>query len=105
VAGALVIAGIGLLSGGLLGVGFAYAADARDRSFRNPTRVSSVLGLPTLGAIDVIRTPHEERRLAASRQRSMNIMLGIGLLACALLAFAVLGDAAPIQDLVRSMLP
>lgn len=103
--GTLAIAGLGLLCGAFLGVGFAFVADARDRSFHDATKVSSALGLPTLGAIDVIRTPHEERALATGRQRSMNIMLGIGLVACALLAFAVLGDAAPIQDLVRSMLP
>lgn len=102
--GALTMAGIGLLLGGLLGLGAAYVVDARDRSFRDPTRVSSKLGLPTLGAIHAIRTTSEEDAIAADQRRSTSRLLGIGLLSCVLLVFAVLGDATPIQDLVRTML-
>jgi hypothetical protein len=85
-------------------MGVASLADARDRSFREPTKVSSVLGLPTLGAVDVIRTPIEERRLAASRQRTKNTLIATGLAASALLAFALFGNATTLQELVRSML-
>lgn len=103
--GTLVIAGVGLLLGAFLGIGAACVADARDRSFRDPWQVSAVLGLPTLGAIDAIRTASEERSLEAARRRRANTFAALGLAALAVLAFALVGDATPLQDFVRSVLP
>jgi uncharacterized protein involved in exopolysaccharide biosynthesis len=103
--GTLVIAGIGLLLGAFLGAGAACVVDARDRAFHDPRRVSAQLGLPTLGAIDEIRTPAEERRVRDSARRRTNTLTGMGLASIALLAFALLGDTTPLQDIVRSVLP
>ncbi len=103
--GTLMIAAIGLLLGAAVGAGLAYAADARDHSFRDPTRVAAVLGLPMLGAVGVIRTRTEERQLAAARRRKTHFVIGMAAAACVLLGFAMYGNATPIQEMVRTMLP
>ena len=86
---AVVLAFSGLAAGLAAGFARALSREGKDKSFRSAESVSAVVGVPMLGAIDVIRTPSEE---AAKRSRERR---GRVVLMCAVVgAVAVFAAAA-----------
>ena len=66
----VVLAFSGLAAGLAAGLVRAMARERSDRSFRAAEAVSAVVGVPMLGAVDVIRTPSEEAAKHARERRS-----------------------------------
>ena len=92
--GALLIAFLGLAVGIAGGVGLAYVLDTTDHSFREVDQVTSYLGLPSLGAIHVIRTPAEEAARTRRGRQIAAAFVVVALVAIALLGVAMLGGGA-----------
>lgn len=101
--GALLLAGIGLALGAIAGFVAACVIDATDHSFRAETAVTGFLGVPTLGAVRVIETPAEAAQRRGKKRRGSAVLAGLAVLACAVVAIAMFGDAHGIVDFVKSL--
>ena len=66
---AVVLAFSGLAAGLAAGFARALTRERKDRSFRTAEAVSAVVGVPMLGAVDVIRTPSEEAAKLSRERR------------------------------------
>jgi uncharacterized protein involved in exopolysaccharide biosynthesis len=89
----VVLAFGGLAAGLAAGFARALSRERADRSFRTAEAVSAVVGVPMLGAVDVIRTPPEEaaRRSRERRGRVAFMFAVVG--AAAVFAAAIAGGA------------
>jgi hypothetical protein len=88
---AVLLAFSGLAVGLAAGLARALSRERADRSFRTAEAVSAVVGVPMLGAIDVIRTPSEEAA-KRSRERRARFVFGCAVLgAVAVFAASLVG--------------
>ncbi len=101
--GALMIALAGLAIGAIAGVTAAIVRDRMDHSFRDVDAVAGFLGVPTLGAVDVIETPSESAARRARARRSRASLASLGIAAALVLALAVFGSVQGVVDLVKSV--
>ena len=100
--GALVLALAGLVVGAGVGLGVAFALDAMDRSFREVDAVSQFLGIPAMGAIQIIQTPSEAAQSRGVKRRRTAVLAALAVVALLVFAVALLGDVHAIRDLVKS---
>jgi uncharacterized protein involved in exopolysaccharide biosynthesis len=84
----------GLVVGAAGGFAYAYAADAKDRSFRDADSVAELLGVPAIGAVPAIVTSAE---LAEERGRARRKAAVVALLGCAALAVAGWATLVPVR--------
>lgn len=101
--GALVLSLGGLLLGALGGAAAALAADRADKSFRDAASVASFMGVPTLGAVEPIRTAAEEAQLRAANRRAKTAMTGFAVAVGIVFCLALIGDVGTIADFVKSV--
>lgn len=101
--GALVLALAGLGIGAIAGVAAALVRDRMDHSFRDVDAVAGFLGVPTLGAVDVIETPAESAARRAKARRSRTAVTSLGIAAGLVLALAVFGSLQAVVELVKSV--
>jgi capsular polysaccharide biosynthesis protein len=100
--GAALLAFAGLAAGALAGAIAAVSRDRMDRSFRETEAVSAFLGVPTLGAVDVIRSAAETAELRKSRRRASAAVTALAVFACLVFVAALLGGSHLIEQLVKS---
>jgi hypothetical protein len=100
---ALVLAFAGLAVGAIAGLTAAIVRDRMDHSFRDADAVAGFLGVPTLGAIDVIETPAESACRRARARRSRATLAALGVAAGLVLALALFGSLQAVALLVKSV--
>jgi hypothetical protein len=87
----VVLAFSGLAAGLAAGFARALSREGKDRSFRSAEAVSAVVGVPMLGAVDVIRTPSEEAAKRTRERRGRVVLMVAVAGAVAVFAAALVG--------------
>ncbi len=100
--GPVVFALAGLVVGAVAGAAAAAARATADRSFHDVDAVAAFLGVPVLGAVQMIRTPAETARRLAARRRRVAVLTALGAVAAAATLYAAAGGGDAVRGLLAA---